>query len=143
MQNRIDREEFAPASADEVAALLSNWESGQLHRHVERVLTFVERNRSDILRIAGYTADAEALVSTAKRVIVQSGTVHSPSEMRDQIHEIQDEIWIRGERGDYGRENIAHEWTSQHAANWRRWRLTEYLFVADRLAQEIVARLGA
>ena len=30
-----------------------------------------------------------------------------------------------------------------HAANWRRWRLKEYLFVADCCAAEIIDRLAA
>jgi hypothetical protein len=40
--------------------------------------------------------------------------------MHDQAREIRDEIWIRGEHGDQDRTQIAHEWVSRHAANWRR-----------------------
>ena len=141
MTDTDDPAEFAPENAAEFTALETSWANGKLRRHVERLLTFVERNRGDILRLAGDACDGEALLSTTKRLIVQAGSVHPPSEMRDQAREIQDEIWICGERGEYDRTNIAHEWTSRHAANWRRWRLKEYLFVADRCAEDIVARL--
>ena len=135
--------ELGPENEAEIKALESSWANGELSRHVTRLLTFVERNRDDILRLAGGARDGPSLLSTTKRMIVHAGAVHLPSEMRDQVHAIQDEIWIRGERGDYDRRNIAHEWTSRHAANWRRWRLKEYLFVADRCAHDIAARLAA
>lgn len=119
------------------------WNAGLLRDHVDRVLAFVERNRYAILRVAGPARDHEKLLAITKRLIVSAGAVHAPSEMRDQVREIQDEIWIRGERGDYDHVNIAHEWTSLHASNWRAWRVKEYLFVADRAANDIVATLGA
>ena len=99
------------------------------------------RHRAAIVQRAGPDADAHALLLAAKQHVILAGAVHPRSEMVDQAREIQDEIWIRGERGEYDRQHIAHEWTSRHAANWRRWRLTEYLYVMDRRARDIVAAL--
>jgi hypothetical protein len=73
-------------------------------------------------------------------MIVQVGTVHAQSEMQDQIRAIRDEIWYRGERGDYDRERITQDWATQHANPWRRWRIKEYLYVADRCFNRIVDR---
>jgi hypothetical protein len=53
--------------------------------------------------------------------------------------EIHNEIWYRGQAGYYDRDGIQQEWTICHAHAWRRWRLKEYCFVADRCAD----RLGA
>jgi hypothetical protein len=134
---------YQPANDAERDTLEAGWSSGKLQRHGTRLLAFVQRNREVILRSAGERRDAEALLNATKRLIIEAGVVHPSSEMRDQVQAIADEIWIRGERGEYDRTYIAHEWTSLHAANWRRWRLKEYLFVADRCAAEIVATILA
>ena len=136
----VDRhaEEFLPLSDAAADALDRSWASGELHGHAERVLGFVVRHRDKILRLAGDSPTEHTLVEATRQLIAQVGTVHAPSEMQDQMQAIRDEIWIRGERGDYDRENIASDWTSQHAANWRRWRVAEYLIVVDRCAADIV-----
>ncbi|MBK8060471.1 MAG: hypothetical protein IPK33_22050 [Gemmatimonadetes bacterium] len=134
--------QYAPENEAQRATLEGSWSQGELREHMQRLLAFVHRNREDILQLAGDAPDAGSMLEATKRRIVDAGAVHPPSEMRDQVKAIQDEIWIRGERGDYDREHIAHEWTSRHAADWRRWRLMEYLFVVDRCAADIVARLA-
>lgn len=135
--------QYAPANEAERAALAERWSHGELHLHMERLLAFVERNRKEVLRLAGAQHDRETLLTAAKRLVVDAGTVHASSEMRDQVKAIENEIWIRGERGEYDRTHIAHQWTSRHAANWRRWRLKAYCFVADQCASEIEQRLTA
>ena len=64
-------------------------------------------------------------------------------ELKDQKREIENELWYRGEEGNGNRSGIQLEWTARHAAEWRRWRIKEYLFVADRCACEIAALLRA
>ncbi|MFN8666898.1 MAG: hypothetical protein U0164_06795 [Gemmatimonadaceae bacterium] len=142
--NQLDEQPttFEPANDEARQALDREWESGRLAPFGERLLAFVERHRDAIQREAGADADAHALLLAAKHQVTHAGAVHPRSEMRDQAREISDEIWIRGEHGDYDRAHIAEEWTSRHAADWRHWRLTEYLYVMDRLSDEIVARLG-
>lgn len=135
--------QYVPDNEAERAALAESWSHGGLRLHMERLLAFVERNRADVLQMAGEYRDRETLLRAVKRRVVDAGTVHASSEMRDQVKAIQDEIWIRGERGEYDREHIAHEWTSRHAASWRHWRLKEYCFVADQCAAEIEQRLTA
>jgi hypothetical protein len=126
---------------EERRVLELRWTQGRLQAHVERLLAFAERRRDEILAAVGSDLDPAALVRATKWLVVRQESVHAPSEMRDQVREIHDEIWIRGERGDYDRERIKHEWTSKHAAAWRRWRVKEYIFVADRCTADLVNRL--
>lgn len=114
---------------------------GDFQTHAVRLVEFIERHRGEILALAGPTADAGAKLMTLKRQIVQQQSVCSQSEMMDQARAIHDEIWYRGERGEYDRRHIAHEWASRHAEAWRRWRLKEYLFVVDRCADRMLAHL--
>lgn len=132
---------FAPANDAELRTLETAWTEGKLRAHADRLLEFIDRHRSDILLLAGAARDGATLLQTVKLQIVQHGSVCSVSEMRDQARAIRDEIWIRGERGEYDRAHITHEWTSRHAANWRRWRLKEYVFVVERCAPELLALL--
>lgn len=157
-------EKLAPANAGEAVALELAWARGSLDRHVERLLAFIDRNRDDIVQLAAerlrtptsgdeapsITTRAEsplapedaALLDAVKCVVGRAGAVHLASEMRDQLQVIRDELWIRGERGDYDKAHITEEWTSRHAANWRRWRLKEYAFVIDRVAERVLARIA-
>jgi hypothetical protein len=132
---------FAPANDAEKSALETAWASGRLQSHAVRILNFIDRHREEILHLAGSAPASAMQLRTVKRQIVHLGSVCTVSEMHDQAREIRDEIWIRGERGDYDRAHIAHEWASRHAAAWRVWRLKEYLFVVDRCADAILAHL--
>ncbi len=158
-------EKLTPSDADEAVALEIAWARGSLDRHVERLLAFVDRNHDEIVQLAEERArtpdpsdastansarpaephlpDAAALLDAVKCVVGRAGAVHLASEMRDQLQVIRDELWIRGERGDYDRAHITEEWTSRHAANWRRWRLKEYAFVIDRIADRVLARIAS
>jgi hypothetical protein len=140
MPHDTELSDIEPANEGERIALELTWARGALDRYLERLLRFVERNRDEIQLLAG-SDEPVALAEAAKRVVARAGHVDLSSEMRDQVQRICDEIWIRGERGDYDRAHITQEWTSKHAANWRRWRIKEYVFVIDRHAEEIVARV--
>lgn len=158
-------EKLAPADAGEAVALELAWARGSLDCHIERLLGFIDRNRDDIVQLAAerlrapqtddaapsiatraeapHPIEGAALLDAVKRVVGRAGAVHLASEMRDQLQVIRDELWIRGERGDYDKAHITEEWTSRHAANWRRWRLKEYAFVIDRVADRVLARIAA
>ena len=133
---------YAPANEAETHALESNWANGKLHTHAVRLLGFIDRHRDEILQLAGPAREPQTLISTVKMQIVRLGSVCSLTEMHDQAREIRDEIWIRGERGEYDRTHITHEWASRHAGNWRHWRLKEYLFVVDRCAAAVLEHLN-
>jgi len=143
MNDRSDPAHFAPANDAERRTLQANWARGDLQGHAVRLLEFVDRHRGEIRVLAGAGADAQAKLQTLKRQIVRLESVCTLSEMRDQTRAIRDEIWFRGERGEYDRQHIAHEWASRHAADWRRWRLKEYLFVVECCAEAMLSHLEA
>lgn len=134
--------DLPPLSEAAAETLSRSWAAGDFRGHAERVLGFVDRNRTEILRLAGASPTEHVLLESTRHSIVQAGSIHAVSEMQDQMQAIRDEIWIHGERGEYDRVNIASDWASQHAANWRRWRVREYLFVVDRCAADILRCLG-
>jgi len=121
--------------------LWKRWSSGDLAPHCSQLMAFAEQQGEAILAMANNSTDPQSLVFAAKRMVVEFGTVHHPTEMRDQMREIHDYIWYHGEKGDHDRDRIMQDWTVRHAASWRRWRLKEYLFVIDRIAEEITARI--
>jgi hypothetical protein len=127
----------------EQAALEQSWREGRLDVHAMRVLAFVDRQREEILIRAGEFPNSECLLNVIRTFIAEKESIDAYAEIRDQIRAIHDEIWIRGERGEYNRSHIAQEWTSKHAATWRRWQVMKYLFVVDRHTVEILARLSS
>jgi hypothetical protein len=135
--------EFSLDNPADVAVLRRSWEAGDLLRYVAPVLDFVVRHRAEILVLTSGATDPAALLASTKRFIMRSRIVHFCFEMKDQQREISREIWYCGERGDYDRARIEQDWTARYAADWRRWRIKEYLFVAERCETEIVALLRA
>jgi hypothetical protein len=132
--HRTDSERFA---------LELRWYEGRMILYAEWLTTFVERHRDEILMLANGSREPVSLLTATKRLIGQRGSLHMAGELKDQQCEIENELWYRGEEGNGNRSGIQLEWTVRHAAEWRRWRIKEYLFVADRCACEIAALLRA
>jgi hypothetical protein len=125
----------------ELQALEHYWRSGQLQSRSDCVINFVERHRDEILRLAVECRDPDALITATQRLICEYRSIDLPAELRDQMREIQNEVWYRGEKGDYDSARIQREWAERHAHNWRRWRIIEYLYVTCHQADVVVARL--
>ena len=134
-------EDYEAAQPAELEALWKSWDSGALAHLAEQLKHFAAERREAILARAGGTADPIALIAALKRMVVELGTVHHPSEMRDQAREIHNYIWFHGEKGDYDRDGIAFDWAVRFAGGWRRWRIKQYLFVIERIADELVGQL--
>ncbi len=128
-------------STEEIHALEVRWYEGQMLPIVNRLLEFVAKHRDDILATAGTAREPAALVNATRQYITHRGSMHMASEVSDQIREIQNELWYRGERGDHDSNRIKNEWTAQHASAWRRWRIQEYLFVAEKCGEEVTTTL--
>lgn len=141
MKDSSEQADYAPANDAELRTLQEDWACGELLTHAVRLVEFVDRHRAEILGYAGAGAGPATKLATIKRQIVSVESVCTHSEMLDQTRAIHDEIWYRGERGEYDRHHIVHDWTSRHAAAWRRWRLKEYLFVVDRCAESLLSHL--
>lgn len=135
--------EHAPSNEAERVALERRWYEGELWRHYVHLLTFLDRHRHELQTSGRDFSTPDTVLAKVKRLLAETGSIHHSTEMRDQLAEIRREIWIQGEHGFYDREQIAREWAAQHAANFRRWRLKEYVFVVDRCAPDILAHLTA
>jgi hypothetical protein len=142
MESKLKPSFLDRISAEEQAALERKWASGSLAHHHEQVLRFISEQCADILRLAGDQRDAVALVKATQELIATLRTIHHQSEMRDQMREIHNEIWICGERGEFDTRQITREWVANHGSNWRRWRIKEYQFVAGHCVAEICAAMN-
>jgi len=130
-------------SAEERAELERRWSKDELHHRHEQVLAFARAQSAEILQLSNGHRDPAALAAAARLLIARLRSVHQPSEMRDQVREMHNEIWYCGQRGDYDHPRIKQDWTVRHAAGWRRWRIKEYLFLAERCASEIAGIINA
>lgn len=142
MTSEGDTSFFDRTSPEERSALERQWADGRLAHHHHQVLAFIREQRAEIRRLAGERRDAVSLVTALQQLISTLRTVHHPSEMRDQMREMHNEIWYCGQRGEYDTDRIKLEWVARHGSNWRRWRIKEYLFVAEHCAAELDALLG-
>ena len=114
------------------------YKAGQLNNISAHLLEFVSRHKEEIRTMAARnTRTNEGVVEATKQLIQHRGSIHLPSEMADQIKEINNEIWYRGEHGDYNRSKIQEEWAMRYASMWRNFRIKEILFVCDQKAPEI------
>lgn len=117
------------------------YKSGQLNGIGTHLLEFVSRHKQEIQSMARKTRSDSNLIEATKQLIQHRGSIHLPSEMADQIKEINNEIWYRGEHGDYNRSKIQEEWAMKYASMWRNFRIKEILYVVDQKAPEIQAIL--
>ncbi|MDB5048881.1 MAG: hypothetical protein JWO30_1952 [Fibrobacteres bacterium] len=123
---------------EELKIIEGLYKAGQLNSICAHLLEFVSRHREEIkaMAIRNHRVD-NTVVDATKQLIQHRGSIHLPSEMADQIKEINNEIWYRGEHGDYNRSKIQEEWAMRYASMWRNFRIKEILFVCDQKAPEI------
>jgi hypothetical protein len=126
---------------EEQQVLEIRWYEGKMLPYVEWIHEFAEKHRGEILRISGPGATPDQLVAIVKDLIAQRGTMHLAAELKDQMREMEKELWYRGELDPRARAEIKQEWTVRHAAAWRRWRIQEYLFVVGLCREELAAQL--
>ena len=122
---------------EELRIIEGLYRSGQLNGICVHVLEFVSRHRQEILSMARKTRSDSNLIEATKQLIQHRGSIHLPSEMADQIKEINNEIWYRGEHGDYDRSKIQEEWAMKYASMWRNFRIKEILYVVEQKGQDI------
>lgn len=133
-------DELQPRNAAERLALEQAWfdEKREMWRDGDALLRFVKRHREEILKVTSLNASDEELVRAAKLAIVGARSVNMSDELRAQMKEIENEIWFQGAVTAAEKLAVKLKWTRDHAANWRRWRVLEYLFVVDRCRGQIL-----
>jgi hypothetical protein len=74
--------------------------------------------------------------------LVLSQTINTTSESKDQIEEIQREIWYRCEEGTKKpKDEIAMDWIAKHAAGWRDHRILQVIYVYMQEKEKYLALL--
>jgi hypothetical protein len=132
---------FSP-DAEELKKLQHRWDAGAYAEDLNHLIDFVRERKDLLMQAAGGSGSEADYLKAVRALLIQFGSVDARTEMLEQLQLIQDEIWYCGERGDYDRARIVEDWTRQHAAAWRRWRLIEYLFVLERGGYQILTGLG-
>ncbi len=125
----------------ELKTLAEEWGSGKLQALSSYLLEFIDRHRDEILKLARTSKSPEKRVEAFKQLVRQRGYIHLPLDMADQIHEINNEIWYQGEKGDFNRQKIKEIWTVKYASTWRRWRVKQILYIIDRRFSEVAEHL--
>lgn len=131
-------EAYEPSEREKLELL---WQTGRLQRHIDALEKFYRNNRHQLEALIAGRSQRTSLVELAKRLVVEARIIDRATEIADQIADIETEIWIQGERGNYDRDRIVAEWADQHAAQWRRWRIKEYLFATEHMEDVLLGCL--
>jgi hypothetical protein len=133
----------------ELEELKTEWEKGRLAPIARDLLEFVRNHRADILeyrekhlkKLRGVKLSDDL---TLKQYILQVRSISPQGEIKDQLKEIEQEIWYRGENegGQVNRQDVAREWCMRHAPGWRDHRVMAIIFVLDKMKDELLAILG-
>ena len=96
--------------------------------------------------IRGEISDRQFVDYCVRSVIRRRGTCNARRDIQEQVGEIEKEVWYEGERERHPvqeerREEIARTWASQHASQWREWRLFQLLYVWEKKADQYVGLL--
>lgn len=133
----------------ELEELKTDWEAGKLSNIARDLREFVLNHRADILeyrdKVLGRLRGASVSDDLAIRMyILQIRSISPQGEIRDQLQEIEREIWYRGEKanGNIDRQQVAREWCLRHAPGWRDHRVMAIVFVIERIKDDLVRILN-
>lgn len=137
-QQQWTPEAYEPTEREKLEQL---WNSGHLQRHIAALEKFYRKNRHQLEALIASRSQRPSLVELAKHLVIEARIIDRTTEIADQIADIETEIWIQGERGNYDRDRIVAEWAAQHAAQWRHWRIKEYLFATEHMEDVLLGCL--
>ncbi len=140
MSTLDDPAQYVVANEAEEEALDREWDTQKLARLRDPLLAFVDRHRDEILRRAQGN-DLAALLQVTLQLIRELRVIDLRAENRDQLQEIEREVWYRREEGNNDVPAIQADWARRYGPGWRRWRMLQYLYVADRIAPDLIRRL--
>ncbi len=134
------------SNPEALRTLEDRWRCGLLNDRITCWKNFLYQHWDHIHLSLGPARDDFMILETTKSKLKALQFLDLKSENEDQTKAIQVEVWIRGERGEYDKNRIYQEWAKEHAPKWRRWRIQENLYVADKvlldLYYEVAAELG-
>jgi hypothetical protein len=118
-------------------SLDSKYNSGGFDKIKIYLFDWIKNHTQEINEKAINSSDRESRIESARLMIQKSGSVHLPSEMADQIKEINKEVWYRTEEGSTNKSRIKEDWTQEHSLRWRKARRIELLYLFDKEIKSI------
>jgi hypothetical protein len=134
------------------------WKKGRLRDLEQDLDRFIQENVHEIRRVMregreagqevarrrylrGEITDRQRVDFCMRMMLRKRGTCNARRDIEEQRDEIEKEVWYEGERGSRPvaaarREEIARSWASQHASQWREWRLFQILYVWGKKADQ-------
>lgn len=123
---------------NEMNALKQEFSEGKYHSIPADLEFFIEKNRTQIRRFRDEVlarmpgvkpTDALAL----KWYVLQIRSINPVHEIREELTEIEQEIWIEGERTRRtpDRLKVVREWCARHAPGWRDHRVLAIVYVLE------------
>ena len=125
---------------DEQEYIKQKYKAGALKSIEEHLDEFIDRCKPEIEEIIQDSKGEIDFIDAIKKIVQKKGSIHLPSEMADQIKEINNEIWYRGEKGDHDRAHIQEEWAMKYAADWRSYRIKEIIYVIELHREQIISK---
>jgi len=132
----------------EIEELRTDWEAGKLSQVARDLIEFVRNHRQDIIdyrdnqlrKLRGASISDDLAL---RMYVLQIRSISPQGEIKDQLREIEQEIWYRGEQADgrVDRQEVAREWCLRHAPGWRDHRVMAIVFVLDKIKEELLAIL--
>lgn len=133
----------------EIEELKADWNSGKLSQIARDLIEFVKNHRNDIIdyrdhelaKLRGVSVSDDLAV---RMYILQIRSISPQGEIKDQLKEIEAEVWYRGENvgGQVDRQQVAREWCLRHAPGWRDHRVMAIIFVLEKIKDQIIAILN-
>lgn len=118
-------------------SLETKYNSGGFDKIKNYLFDWIKNHISEISENASTPSDSNSRIEAARLMIEKTGSVHLPSEMADQIKEINKEVWYRTEEGSTNKSRIKEDWTQEHSLRWRKARRIELLYIFDKEISEI------
>jgi hypothetical protein len=140
------------------------WAKGQLKDVEQDLDCFIRQNLQELRKtvregkiggvgvarrryLKGEISDRQLVDYAVRTTLRRRGSCNPRRDIEEQRGEIEKEVWYEGERRRNGvpselREEIARRWASQHASQWREWRLYQLLYVWERKAEEYLRLLS-
>ena len=123
-------------------SLEEKFNTGGMDSIKNHLMTYIKEHLEEYKAIAKVESFEECIEKISYE-LERKGSLHLPSEMADQIREINKEIWYRGEEGNENRQNIKEDWTQKYSMKWRQARKIEIQFVLKKCKEEIRALLAS
>ena len=118
-------------------AVEKKYNEGKLAQIEIHLLQYITKHYKEVLdesQSIGSSLDADGFYSGVESLIRKRGSVHLPSEMAEQIKEINKEIWYRAEEfeGDINQQTVSEDWTLRYSYMWREARKIELNFLVEK-----------